>query len=136
MSTQTCEFCNHIFASRTTLKYHQKKNKTCLLIRMKEKEKNDEKAEENGEENDKENDKEKDEEKEQKIEIKLELKIESCKDCDQQINTLKDKLQSLQTRFDTVSTQLVKSMLGMKQMSAFIHSFCKPSDNITNAARV
>ena len=91
---------------------------------MKDKEKNEEKY------------KEKYEEKEEKIEIKLELKIESCKDCDEQINTLKDKLQSLQTRFDTVSAQLVKSMLGMKQMSAFIHSFCKPSDNITNAACV
>ena len=85
---------------------------------------------------DKEKNEEKGKEKEQKIEIKLELKIESCKDCDEQINTLKDKLQSLQTRFDIVSAQLVKSMFGMKQMSAFIHSFCKPSDNITNAVRM
>ena len=117
MSTQTCEFCNHTFASRTTLRYHQKKNKTCLLIQLKEKVKE--------KENEKEN-----------VEIKLELKVESCKHCDDYISTLEDKLQSLQTRFDTVSAQLVKSMVGMKQMSAFIHSFCKPSDNLTNAATI
>ena len=119
MSTQTCEFCNHTFASRTTLRYHQKKNKRCLLIQLKEKEKSEE-----------------DDEKEQNVEIKLELKVESCKDCNDYISTLEDKLQSLQTRFDSVSAQLVKSMLGMKQMSAFIHSFCKPSDNLTNAATI
>ena len=117
MSTQTCEFCNHTFASRTTLRYHQKKNKTCLLIQLKNKE--------SEKENEKEN-----------VEIKLELKVESCKHCDDYITALEDKLQSLQTRFDSVSAQLVKSMLGMKQMSAFIHSFCKPSDNPTNAASV
>lgn len=121
MSTQTCQFCNHTFASRTTLRYHQKKNKTCLLIQLKNKE--------NEKESEKENEKE-------NVEIKLELKVESCKHCDDYISTLEDKLQSLQTRFDTVSAQLVKSMVGMKQMSAFIHSFCKPSDNLTNAASV
>jgi len=112
--------------SRATLRSHQKKNKACLVAQAE--------AESHAEEN-----------------------TISCQYCniiytenewqvhqsecyrsalterDEKIIALQNDNTHLQLKIDIISAQLVKSMLEMKQMSAFIQTFCKPCNDLTPA---
>ena len=152
MSRQLCKFCNNTFASQKTLQCHQKKNKACLDLQIKvqqsneqqedEQEKQQQEDEQQSEEQQEHEQSEEQQENDQSEEQSEEQSDtqQFCKYCSEleiqsityrsQIIELEDKLCELQSRFDK---QLVKSMLEIKQMSAFIQTFCMPSNSITKA---
>jgi len=135
MSRQLCKFCNNTFASQKTLQCHQKKNKACLDLQIKvqqsDKQQEDEQQNEEQQEDDQSEEQQEDDQSEEQQFCKYcsELEIQ-CITYRSQIIELEDKLCELQSRFDK---QLVKSMLEIKQMSAFIQTFCMPSNSITKA---
>jgi len=134
MSRQLCKFCNNTFASQKTLQCHQKKNKACLDLQIKvqqsEEQQEDEQQENEQSDEQQENDQSEEQSEEQQFcKYCSELEIQ-CITYRSQIIELEDKLCELQSKFDK---QLVKSMLEIKQMSAFIQTFCMPSNSITKA---
>jgi len=161
MSRQLCKFCNNTFASQKTLQYHQKKNKACLDLQIKlqkedkqqeheqqenerheEQQENDqsEEQQENEQSDEQQEDEQSEEQQEDEQSEEQSDTQQFCKYCSEleiqcityrsQIIELEDKLCELQSKFDK---QLVKSMLEIKQMSAFIQTFCMPSNSITKA---
>jgi len=128
MSRLECEFCNNTFVSRATLRSHQKKNKVCLVAQTKVKEVAH--AEENSiscqycniiyNEN------------EWQVH-QSECYRSALTERDEKIIALQNDNTHLQLKIDIISAQLVKSMLEMKQMSAFIQTFCKPCNDLAPA---
>lgn len=130
MSRLECEFCNKTFVSRATLRSHQKKNKACLQLQAQEQGQEQGQGQENSilcqycnimyNEN---------EWKEHQSECYLSV----INDREEKLIALQTENTELQTKMNIISTQLVKSMVEMKQMSAFIQTFCMPRNDLAPA---